>query len=76
MTIEVRFSRELQIKLERIAAENHSGIDEYVEHLVEHYIDHDAWIRGKAKEALDQLGRGEFVTHEEVGMRLKRMFGG
>ena len=72
--MEVHFNPELQAKLNRVAAENSSASDEYVQQLVEHYVDHDAWFRQKVKEGLDQLDRDDFLTHEEVGQRLERMF--
>jgi hypothetical protein len=40
--MEVHLSPELQAKVERAAAENKSGAEEYVKQLVEHYVDHDA----------------------------------
>lgn len=72
--MEVHFTPELQGKLDRIAAENQSRTDEYVEQLVESYVDHDAWCREKVKHGLEQLDRGEFLTHEEAGARLRKMF--
>ena len=72
--MEVHFTPELQAKLDRVAAENSRGADEYVQQLVEHYLDHDAWFRDKVKQSLEQLDRGEFLTHEEVGSRIERMF--
>ena len=49
----------LPIKLEPVAAENNSGAEEYVQQLVEHYVDHDAWFRQQVKKGLDQLDRGD-----------------
>jgi predicted transcriptional regulator len=72
--MEVHFHAELQDKLNRVAAENSSRSDEYVQQLVEHYLDHEAWFRRKAKTGLGQLDRPEFLTHEEVGSRIERMF--
>jgi hypothetical protein len=40
--MEVHFNPDLQTKLNRIAAENSSDRDAYVQQLVEHYLDHDA----------------------------------
>jgi hypothetical protein len=45
-----------------------------VQQLVEHYIDHDVWFREKVKGSLDPLDRGNFLTHEEVGERMRKMF--
>jgi predicted transcriptional regulator len=72
--MEVNLNPELQAKLARVASENNRGVEEYVQQLVEHYLDHDEWFRQQVKNGLDQLDRGEFVSHEEVGTRLKQMF--
>jgi predicted transcriptional regulator len=72
--MEVHFSPDLQEKLDRVAAENRRGADEYVQQLVESYLDHDAWFRQKVTASLGQLDRAEFLTHEEVGARLEKMF--
>ena len=72
--MEVRLPPELQAKVDRAAAENNSGAEEYVKQLVEHYLDHDAWFRQQVKKGLDQLDRGEYLTHEEVGARIEQMF--
>ena len=72
--MEVHLPPELQAKVDQAAAENNSGAEEYVKQLVEHYLDHDAWFRQQVKKGLDQLDRGEFLTHEEVGARFDRMF--
>jgi len=71
--MEVNFNPELQAKLDRAASDTESGVSEYVQQLVEHYVDHDLWFRQKVKSGLDQLNNGEFLTHEEVGARLKRL---
>ncbi|HVN05898.1 MAG TPA: hypothetical protein VMT86_15860 [Bryobacteraceae bacterium] len=49
-------------------------VDEYVQQLVEHYVDHDAWFRQKVRSTLDRLESGEFFTHEGVGERLAKIF--
>ena len=72
--MEVHLPPELQAKVDRAAAENNSGAEEYVKQLVEHYLEHDAWFRQQVKKGLDQLDRGEFLTHEEVGARIDKMF--
>jgi predicted transcriptional regulator len=71
---EVHFSAELEAKLNRLATENGGGADEYVQHIVEHYLDHDKWFRQKVKKSFDRLDRGEFLTHDEVGARIHKMF--
>ena len=59
--MEVHFNPDLQAKVNRIAADNRSDADEYVQQLVERYVDHDAWFREQVKKGLDQLDRGEFL---------------
>jgi predicted transcriptional regulator len=63
-SMEVHFSPELQEKIVRIAAENQRDADDYVQQLVEHYVDHDAWFRQKVTASLGRLDRGEFLEHD------------
>ena len=72
--MEVHFTPVLETKLNRIAAENGSDADGYVQQLVENYLDHDAWFRQKVSKGIEQLDRGEYLTHEAVGERLNQMF--
>lgn len=74
VNMEVKLTPELQAKVERAAAENHSDAGAYVKQLVESYVDHDTWFRQRVKAGLDQLDRGEFLGHEEVGARIEQMF--
>ena len=70
--MEIHLHPDLEAKLNRVAAENNRGAEEYVQQLVEHYVDHDAWFRQEVKKGLDQLGRGESLTDKEVGARIER----
>ncbi len=72
--MEVNLNPELQAKLARIAAENNSPAEEYTRQLIEHYLDHDAWFREKVKKGLGQLDKDEYVTHDEIGARIDKMF--
>ena len=72
--MEVHFSPELQAKLDRVAAEARRDSDEYVQQLVEHYLDYDAWFRQKVTAGLKELDRGEFLSHEDVGARIEELF--
>jgi predicted transcriptional regulator len=72
--MEVNFTPETQAKLNRAAAETGGGSAEYVQELVEHYIDHNEWFRQMVKNGLQQLDRGQFHTHEEVRARIEEMF--
>jgi predicted transcriptional regulator len=72
--MEVDFSPETQAKLSHAAEETGSGSAEYVRQLVEHYLDHDSWFRQKVKKGLEQLDAGQFLTHEETGARIAKLF--
>jgi predicted transcriptional regulator len=72
--MKIRLKPELQARVEQAAKENDTGPAEYVQQLVEHYVDHDVWFRERVKKGLDQLDQGEFLTHEEMGARIKQMF--
>jgi predicted transcriptional regulator len=69
--MEVHFPPDLQEKLERAAAQDGRCTDEYVQQLVAHYVDYDAWFRQKTKLSMERLDRGETLTHEEIGARIE-----
>ena len=72
--IEVHFTPELQAKLDRVAAENNSGADEYVQQLVERYLEDDASFRAAVRKGMEQADRAEFIEDEEMDARVARMF--
>ena len=72
--MEVHFTPELQAKLDRVAAENSRRVDDYVQQLVDNYLDHDVYVRQKVTASLAKLDQGEFLSHEEVGARLDKIF--
>ena len=59
--MEVHLNPELQARVDR-------------QQLVEHYVDHDVWFSEQVKKGLDQLDRGEFLTHDQMGARIELMF--
>jgi predicted transcriptional regulator len=72
--MEIHLRPELEAKLNRAAAENNRQAEEYLQQLVERYVDHDIWFRQQVKTGLDQLDRGESLSHKEVGARIEQMF--
>jgi predicted transcriptional regulator len=73
--VEIHFRPEVQAKLDSAAAEIHCRPDEYVQRLVEEYVDYDAWFRGKVGRSLDRLDGGEFLTPEQVSARIEKLLG-
>jgi predicted transcriptional regulator len=70
--MEVNFVPELQEKIQRIAAENHRDPGEVVQEIVKQHLDYDAWYRGMVQQGMDELDRGEFLTDEEVWVRIDK----
>ena len=69
--MEVHFPPELQAKLDRAAAESSSAPTEYLQQLVESYLDHDMLTR-QARAHLDQADRqlatDQFTEYDETTM--------
>jgi predicted transcriptional regulator len=42
---------------------------------VDQMLSHDAWFKNQVQVGLDQIERGDVVTHEGVGARIDRIFG-
>jgi predicted transcriptional regulator len=40
----------------------------------ERYLEHDVWFRREVKKGIAQLDRGDYLTHEEVGARIEKLF--
>lgn len=74
--MEVHFKPDTLAEVHRVAAENSSNADDYVQKLVESYIDHDARFRAKVREGLAAADRGELIDHGEVGKLLDDWFPG
>jgi predicted transcriptional regulator len=72
--MEVHLNPELQARVDQAAKANNRSPEEYVQQLVEHYVGHDVWFREQVKKGLDQLDRGEFLTHHQMGARIELMF--
>ena len=72
--MEVHLKLDLHAKAGGTAAENQSGTGEYVQQLVENYVEHDAWFRQLVKKGLQEPDRREFLAHGEVGERTEKMF--
>ncbi len=70
----MHFTPELQAKLNRVAAENESGADEYVQQLVERYLEDDARFRAAVRKGILQADRGELIEEEAMDARVARMF--
>ncbi|MGA2214835.1 MAG: hypothetical protein ABSH31_16285 [Bryobacteraceae bacterium] len=70
--MQVHFSPELEAKLEQSAAQQGRNPDELVQEAVAHYLDEENRLIEAVNRGEEGLRRGEYLTHDQVGERLKR----
>jgi predicted transcriptional regulator len=62
--------------LAELAARDGRSAGDLVREAVKRYLEDDAKFILAVMKGLDSLNRGEFVSHEEVGERIDRLFSG
>ena len=70
--MEVRFSPELQAKLDRIATQQGRDTESLVHEAVERLLDYDEWFAREIEKGLEQIDSGEVLDHDDVGKRLEK----
>jgi predicted transcriptional regulator len=70
--MEVHFTPEQEAKLAQTAAEQGREPDELVRQVVARYFDEENRFVDAVRRGEKALDRGEYLTHEEMGQRLKR----
>jgi predicted transcriptional regulator len=70
--MEVPFTSDLEAKIADTAAQQGLAPAEVVQEVVARYFDESARLVDAVKLGEEPLDRGEYLTHEEVGRRLKR----
>ncbi|HEY6329683.1 MAG TPA: hypothetical protein VI756_10105 [Blastocatellia bacterium] len=70
--MEVRLNPDVQAKLTRLASESGCDAEVLARETIERFIDYDEWFIREVEKGLDQIERGEVLTHEEVGLRIER----
>jgi predicted transcriptional regulator len=70
--MEVSLNPDLEAKLARLAAERGSDAEALAREAIERFVDYDEWFIKEVEKGLEQIARGEVLTHEEVGARLKK----
>jgi len=71
--MEVYFNSHLEARLTQRAAQQGRKPDEFVQDVVARYLDDEERFAEAVKRGEDALERGEYVTHEQVGERLRRI---
>ena len=70
--MEVNFTPELEAKLTDVATQQGRNPGDVVREVVARYFDEEARFADAVALGEDAMGRGEYLSHEEVGDRLKR----
>jgi predicted transcriptional regulator len=70
--MEVHFNPDLQAKLTQRATQQGRKLDETVQDVVARYFEEEDRFIEAVKRGEAALERGEFLTHEQVGDRLRR----
>ncbi len=69
--MEVTLSADLQAKLTRIARDRGTDAEAVAREAIEQLVDYDDWFVREVEKGLTQIERGETLSHEEVGTRLR-----
>lgn len=70
--MEVRFSANLEDRLRQRATQQGLKPDEFVQDVVARYLDDEDRLVEAVKRGEDALERGDYLTHQQVGERLRR----
>ena len=71
--MEVRLNPDVEAKLVRIAAERGRNAEVLAQEVIERFVDYDEWFIREVEKGLEQIDRGELLTHEEVGVRIEKL---
>ena len=69
--MEVTLSPDLQAKLARIARDRGTDAEAVAREAIEQLVDYDDWFVREVEKGMTQIERGEVLSHEEVGTRLR-----
>ena len=72
--MEVHVTAEMQARIAHLAAQQGRNSDELVQDALTRYLEEEARFVEAVTLGEDALERGEYLTHEEMGERLERLF--
>ncbi len=67
---------EQEARIAELAARDGRSADEIVREAIDRYLEDDARFVEAVMQGLASLDSGQFVSHEEVGRRIDRLFDG
>ncbi len=72
--MELHLPADQEAALRKVADESGIAVECLVQDAVERMLAHDAWFKDQVQIGLGQIDRGEFVSHEDVGAQIDRLF--
>jgi predicted transcriptional regulator len=72
--MEIHLTPEQEAELNQLATRKGRNANQLAQEVLTLYLQHEARFIEAVKRGLDSLDRGEFVSHEEVGARIDRLF--
>jgi predicted transcriptional regulator len=72
--MEVHLTPEQEAELSKLATRKGRNENELAQEVIGFYLEHEARFIEAVKRGLESLDRGEYVSHEEVGARIDRLF--
>jgi predicted transcriptional regulator len=72
--MEVHLTPEQEAELSKLATPKGRNANELAQEVIGFYLEHEARFIVAVKRGLESLDRGEYVSHEEVGARIDRLF--
>jgi predicted transcriptional regulator len=71
--MEVHLTPDVEAKLACLAAGRGRNAEALAQEVIEHFVNYDAWFIREVEKGLEQIDRGELLTHEAVGERLEKL---
>ncbi len=72
--MEVQLTPEQEAELSKLASSKGRDAKALAQEVLGYYIQHEARFVEAVHRGLESLDRGEYVSHEEVGARIDRLF--
>ena len=72
--MEVQLTPEQEAELSKLATRKGRNANQLAQEVIGFYLEHEARFIEAMKRGMESLDRGEYVSHEEVGARINRLF--
>ena len=69
--MEVTLNPDLESRLTHRAAQQGRDAEALAREAIERFVNYDEWFLREVDKGLEAAGRGELLSHEDVGMRLE-----